>query len=281
VHFAHAVVSLAVVRLLPFENRRPLEPDAAFVVASWPRRLDKKPPVCEVGRRHKIVRHFCKILQAHRAFKDAPTKPPAPPAGRDDGLPDIGRIVGALRRRQGYSLEKAAELSKLSPSFLSAVERGKSDISLRRLARLAALYSLDVASLLQYELRQPVPQFFPAESRVSIDRGDDIDYRRLRLPGIEFEWITVTLKAGSAFRDTLAHPGFDIVHVPFGDVVVVYGGVEYTMRAGDTGVWPGNVPHSFRNDTDSPASFVAAVTQTVWGSEGSVGTQPDERRESE
>ena len=111
--------------------------------------------------------------------------------------------------------------------------------------------------------------------------GTHIDYRHLRLPGIEFEWITVTLDAGSAFRETLAHPGFDIVYVPFGEIVVVYGGVDYTMRAGDTGVWPGNVPHSFRNDTDAPASFVAAVTQTVWGSDGSTGRQPDETRESE
>jgi transcriptional regulator with XRE-family HTH domain len=194
-------------------------------------------------------------------------------------LPNVGRILGALRRQHGYSLETLAGLSGLSMSFLSAVERGKSDISLRRLARLAALYSLDVAGLLQYDLRQAVPMFLPAESGTSVDRGKGVDYRRLRLPGIEFEWITATLDPGSAFRDTLVHAGFDIVHVPFGEVVVIYDGIDYSMRAGDTGVWPGNVPHSFRNDSDEPAGFVAAVTQTVWGVDGRLATR--EPRESE
>ena len=46
---------------------------------------------------------------------------------------DVGAIVGLLRRKRGMSLDELATRSDLSPSFISAVERGKSDIALGRL----------------------------------------------------------------------------------------------------------------------------------------------------
>ena len=97
-----------------------------------------------------------------------------------------------------------------------------------------------------------------------VDRGEGVDYRRLRLPGVDFELITVSFEPRTAFRDALAHDGIDIVYVPVGSVVLVFDGVDYVMNAGDSGVWSGRTPHAFRNDTDSPAQLVAVVTDTVW-----------------
>jgi transcriptional regulator with XRE-family HTH domain len=177
---------------------------------------------------------------------------------------DVGAIVGLLRRKRGMSLDELATRSDLSPSFISAVERGKSDIALGRLARIAAVFGLDVASLLTYSSNTARPRFLTSDDRMPVDRGEGVDYRRLRLPGVDFELITVSFEPRTAFRDALAHDGIDIVYIPVGSIVLVFDGVDYVMDAGDSGVWSGRTPHAFRNDTDSPAQLVAVVTDTVW-----------------
>jgi len=112
--------------------------------------------------------------------------------------------------------------------------------------------------------RQAHPQFLPSHERTLIDRGDGIEYRRLRLPGIEFELITVTFEPHTAFRDAIKHPGIDIVFIPVGEVVLEYDGQDHVLTAGDSGVWSGAYPHRFRNDSDAESQFVAVVTQAFW-----------------
>src|SRR4051794_34561412 len=160
---------------------------------------------------------------------------------------DVGAIVGLLRRKRGMSLDELATRSDLSPSFISAVERGKSDIALGRLSRIAAVFGLDVASLLTYSSNTARPRFLTSDDRVPVDRGEGVDYRRLRLPGVDFELITVSFEPRTAFRDALAHDGIDIVYVPVGSIVLVFDGVDYVMNAGDSGVWSGRTPHAFRH----------------------------------
>ncbi len=177
---------------------------------------------------------------------------------------EVGAVIGLLRRKHGMSLDELASVCGLSASFISAVERGKSDISVGRLSRIAAAFDMDAASLLTYLSQASPPQFLSSDERIAVDRGDGIDYRRLRLPGVDFELITVTFEPRAAFRDAMTHAGIDILYVPVGSIVLVYDGDEYVMNAGDSGVWSGRRPHAFRNDTDAVSQFVAVVTDTIW-----------------
>jgi transcriptional regulator with XRE-family HTH domain len=194
----------------------------------------------------------------------ASVNPPQAGASDNGAASEVGVIIGLLRRKRGMSLEELASRCDLSPSFISAVERGKSDIALGRLSRIAAAFGMDAASLLTYLSQTSQPQFLSSDDRIVIDRGTGVDYRQLRLPGVDFELITVTFEPRSAFRDAMTHPGIDILYVAVGSVVLVYDGAEYVMNAGDSGVWSGRRPHAFRNDTDVVAQFVAVVTDTVW-----------------
>lgn len=177
---------------------------------------------------------------------------------------ELGETLQRLRRERGISLEELGRTSDLSPSFLSAVERGRSDISLGRLSRVARAFGFDVSTLLGYYSYRTAPRLMTSEERRSIDRGEGVDYQRIRLPGVNFELVTVTFQPHTAFRDAITHPGIDIVYVPTGEVVLTYDGHDYVLRAGDSGVWPGAHPHTFRNDTDEHSQFVAVVTETVW-----------------
>jgi transcriptional regulator with XRE-family HTH domain len=63
-------------------------------------------------------------------------------------LREVGRKLRELRLSRGRSLAEVAEATELSPSFLSLVETGKSDISIGRLVRLVQFYGVGLADLL-------------------------------------------------------------------------------------------------------------------------------------
>lgn len=177
---------------------------------------------------------------------------------------NVGAIIRRLRRQRGLSLDDLARLSGVSASFLSAVEREASDISLGRLTKVAAAFGLDVPTLLGYFSRYGKPRFLSSAERVAIDRGPGIDFRHLRVPGVDFELVTVTIPPHTAFQDATAHPGIEILYVVTGEVVLVYDGIEYSMTAGETGVWSGMHLHTYRNDGDVTAQFIAVSTETIW-----------------
>lgn len=187
-----------------------------------------------------------------------------PPGVVSDGLPDVGEIIRRLRMQRGLSLHEVAERTGISASFLSAVELGKSDIALKRLARLARFYGHDVGSLLGYSARQAEPHFIPAHDRLKVNRGKGVDYEVIRLTGLNFEFITATLQPRSSFRDKISHEGVDFGYVARGQLVLVYNESEYVMEEGDGAIWSGAYPHLIRNDTDALAQFVSITTETVF-----------------
>jgi transcriptional regulator with XRE-family HTH domain len=177
---------------------------------------------------------------------------------------DVGAIIRRLRQQRGLSLDDLARMSGVSASFLSAVERDVSDISVGRLAKVARAFGLDVPTLLGYFSRYGKPRFLSSAERLAIDRGPGIDFRHLRIPGVDFELVTVTIPPRTALADATAHPGIEILHVVAGEVILIYDGVEYPMTIGETGVWSGMHLHSYRNDGDETAQFIAVSTETIW-----------------
>lgn len=179
-------------------------------------------------------------------------------------LPNVGEIIHRLRVQRGLSLQDAADATGLSPSFLSAVERGKSDIALKRLARVAQFLGHDIGSLLGYTARRARPMFVDQSQRIIVDRGRDVDYEVIRLPGLGFELVAATFAPGAGLRDEISHEGVDIVYVTQGDLTLVYNGERYVMPVGSCSIYSGGYAHSFSNETEAPASMVAVVTETVY-----------------
>lgn len=70
----------------------------------------------------------------------------------DPVLVAFGNRLREVRRRRGISQEKLGDLAGLDRTYVSSVERGRNNISLLNIARLAK--ALDV----------PIAELFPAES---------------------------------------------------------------------------------------------------------------------
>jgi len=62
---------------------------------------------------------------------------------------DLGTRLRALRTERGLSLSQLESATRISSSFLSLVESGKSDITISRLLRLADFYDIELGDLVQ------------------------------------------------------------------------------------------------------------------------------------
>ncbi len=175
-------------------------------------------------------------------------------------LPDVGKILKHLRARHRVTVRDVAERSGLSPSFVSAVERGESDISLGRLARLAQFFEQDLGAFLGFSTQLSHPNFVGKESRSKVKRGRGVDYQALHLPGIDLDLVIVRMAPHSAFRSEIAHDGIDVVYVLEGDVVLRVDGVDYPMSGDACCVYAAGYAHAMRNESARPACVVALTT---------------------
>ena len=60
----------------------------------------------------------------------------------------LARNVVALRNRQGWSQEECADNLEIATAYLSRVERGIVNVTLRNLVKLATGFGIDVSELL-------------------------------------------------------------------------------------------------------------------------------------
>jgi transcriptional regulator with XRE-family HTH domain len=172
-------------------------------------------------------------------------------------IPNVGQILHRLRRQHKLTVREVAERSGLSYSFLHAIERGESDISLGRLARLAEVFGYDIGSFLGFTTRLSRPNFIGKDSRTLINRGKGVRYESLRLPGIEFELEVVEMAPRSAFRNEMSHEGIDVVYCTRGNVVLSFNGTDYPMKEGDCCVFSAGYPHRIRNDSAKSAALIS------------------------
>lgn len=185
-------------------------------------------------------------------------------ASNDASVPDVGKILQRLREQRNVTVRELAESSELSESFIRAVERGESDISLGRLARLARFFEYDLGSFLGFTSKLSRPNFIGKEKRASINRGRGIKYEALHLPGIDLDFVNVELAPKSKFKDEMSHEGMDVVYVTQGEIVLVVDGVDYPMNEGECCVFSAAYRHRIRNDSNRAASIVSITTGRMY-----------------
>lgn len=170
----------------------------------------------------------------------------------------IGIRAKDERMRQRLSLRDLAALSGISPSALSAFERGFSKPNTGRLSKIAHALGITVPDLLG------IPR--PAE-QIVVRRRD-----RERLPlndeGVTIELLyktstvlqsqSIIVQPGCGIDEAITHSGEDFLVVISGEIDVVLDSIETRhLEAGDSMTFPSIRPHSFHNFGDVP-------TQLIW-----------------
>lgn len=183
--------------------------------------------------------------------------------GGDTRLADLGLRLRSLRRLRGLSLEDVARAVDVSPSFLSMLERGRSDVSLGRFTRIADFYGISLSELLLDGAVEPLPpEIGNVTDQRTIDRGQGISYRLIRHDPPQV--MHVVMEPYSGFADLTAHRGEDFWILLRNQADLLYGDHRYAMEAPQTARFSGTTLHAFENPYSEPAELIAVTTVPYW-----------------
>jgi transcriptional regulator with XRE-family HTH domain len=175
---------------------------------------------------------------------------------------DLGRRLRRLRASRGLSLTDVAEGAAISPSFLSMVENGQSDITVSRLMRLVHWYGIGIADLLPEPGGLPV-RVVTAADRRALELDDEGITILMLAPHGQNSMMPVmnVYKAGGGMAEAARHEGEEFIHVLDGVVELTFGNAEpMLLQAGDSAYYRADVPHSFRNAGTGEARFIGVTT---------------------
>lgn len=175
---------------------------------------------------------------------------------------DLGRRLRQLRASRALSLAEVAEATAISPSFLSMVENGQSDITVSRLMRLVQWYGVSIADLLQEPDRSLV-RVVRADQRRALELSDERIKILMLTPDGQHAMMPVinVYSEGGAMAEPAQHDGEEFVHVLNGTIELTIGsGDPFVLHVGDSAYYRADVPHLFRNAGEGEASFIGVTT---------------------
>lgn len=183
--------------------------------------------------------------------------PPAPATVETN----LGQRLRDIRKSLGLSLAEVATATTISPSFLSLVELGKSDITIGRLTRLAEFYKITFDELLGGAEAEELDIIRGHGRQLIHSPAEGIDIfvlasstRGTMLPMLlEFE-------PGAELAEYGKHRGEEFVHVLDGTLILDVDGAEpRELKAGDSAYYSAERPHLFRNASNRKSLTLMCV----------------------
>ncbi len=159
-------------------------------------------------------------------------------------------LHGARRKRQ-LSLEQLAELSGVSRSMISKIERSEAVPSTTVLAKLAEALGLTFSQLMSHPVEREILVIEAARQPVLKDDVSGLTRRCLSpvLPGRGIDWVLNTLPPRSTAGDFGAHRRGveEYIFVLSGTLKAVIGAEVVTLRSGDSLYFQADANHAFTN----------------------------------
>ena len=175
---------------------------------------------------------------------------PAPhhaPMTRPDILDRLATRLKEARTTQGLSLDAVAQLSGVSRSMVSQIERGESSPTVATLWNLTQALKVDFAGLLQADATAPkiiVTRF--GDVPTIAGRGSGCTIRILSAPeqaGVH-EVYELGFEPGGVLDSDPHQPGtHETLAVIQGELSVMSGDAEEAVATGDTARYAADVPH--------------------------------------
>ena len=158
---------------------------------------------------------------------------------------DVGERLRTLRQFRRYTLQSVAARSGISESFLSQVERGRSNASIASLKRIADALGVSMADLFEPD-GLPGPRVLRRDERPALQFG--ILGRKLLLtprPLHHLEVFAGELEVGgSTGPEQYAHgDSEELFVVVAGTVRLELGGEEFELEPGDSIDYRSSTPH--------------------------------------
>lgn len=182
----------------------------------------------------------------------------------------IGGRMRAQRQKRNMSLEQLAQETGLTKSFLSQVERGKANLSIRSLSAISAALKVPMLFFFMESDEDQIVRRGSELKRVSVpDSRFQMDViwfgtnRKLEVmvgrlaPG---EWSGDMPSSHHATEFTVIE---ECIYVLHGQAELELGDEHHILEAGDSAYFNGSVPHRFRALGSEELMLLFAITPSV------------------
>lgn len=181
----------------------------------------------------------------------------------------IGARVRHERQARGWTLDQLANAAGVSRRMVINVEQGAVNPSIGTLLRISDALGVGLPALVELPRPKRLRVTRRAEGAVLWSSG--LGGRGVLLAGTDppdvvelWDW---TLAPGDDHQSEPHAAGtMELVQVQHGTVVVTAGDETATLDAGDTAVFPGDVPHAYANPDRETARFSLVVFEPGVGS---------------
>jgi mannose-6-phosphate isomerase-like protein (cupin superfamily)/DNA-binding Xre family transcriptional regulator len=175
---------------------------------------------------------------------------------------DVGERLRAIRALRRCTLRTVAERSGLSESFLSQVERGRSNASIASLRRIADALGVSVSDLFE-PTGPPRPRVLRREDRPALTFG--VLGRKLLLTPKPLHHLEVFVgelaPGGSTGTEPYAHGDSEELFVVLqGTVQLELGGELHELEQGDSIDYRSSTPHRISNIGDELAEVMWIIS---------------------
>jgi len=167
----------------------------------------------------------------------------------------IGNRVRELRTDRSLTLQAMADMTGLSPSLLSLVERGKTSPSIGTLVSVAHALGVHMSDLVPGESAAREEPVIRASDQREFATNAGVTRRVLRddrVRGVEIAINQYAPEGRSADRE-LHHGGFEYGFVLEGELCIDVDGTSYSLSPGDSIGYDSNRPHRIVNRSNETA----------------------------
>lgn len=177
---------------------------------------------------------------------------------------NLGALIRQERQKRGLTLVQVCKRARISPAFLSLVERGKATPSLGSLAGIAEALGLPVSTFVQIGLSADAVTRAGQRARFSIGNSA-LRYERLStvFPGQQIDAVMIHIPPDYR-AETISHTGEEWIYVVAGELQQTIDRTTVVLGPGDTCHFRGDSPHSYANRGKTPVSVIWVGTVPVF-----------------
>ena len=193
----------------------------------------------------------------HRLLEDNAEAATAHHSGEGRSPGGVGPAVHAFRVRHEMTLRDLADVTGLSPSYISAVERSLTSPSIASLQKLAKALGTNVLTLLGEGREAPDQPVTRAGQRPILQSNKGVTIEDLSIGKTDLEPIIITIEPGCGSDGPLSHAGEEFLYMLKGTMRLRLDGTDdYDLAVGDGMAYDSVRPHQFSNVADEPAVVI-------------------------
>jgi len=173
--------------------------------------------------------------------------------------------IKELRREQDITLKELSEITGLSISFLSQVERGSTSLAITSLKKIADAFGVSIGYFFQGVEKHNYVTKANDQKAFKIE-GSDIEHIRLsgEFEDRKIETFIVTLPPYKNFEEKFSHSGEEFYYVLEGEVQFKVNNHDYHLKEGDCIHFPSKEVHMWRNPISEDTKLLSVLTPKIF-----------------